>query len=536
MNRKTVVVILGLAVLGYSAQAAQWQYKNNYFVSQTQSRAYSATAEDPIGARDGAMDGYISQDPYYANSSTSSTIYDPNYADGSGYSYGSQYTSGLGLQELSLYLNASSSSDSESMNCFAEGSGRTVTGESGGTDGIFFMIMPSAGENFGDLVRVRLSWYAYVNGEGDSTVITNGGGRPRITISRTLLGSEQELWGRDGVNLHDPNTPIYYYDNENTAFTARIGDTIGVYMGASASSQFSGAYSRAEVNLNLSLTLRSVTPSNPADLNSDGKVDMADLAIFAANWLWQAQWPNYHDTCDTAIEAALNTLYQGDTSQTDTGSIWYRFTPAEDGVYNFNLCGMGYFQLYLYDDCGGAEIGYSGMTCYEGRPFSVHLAAGHPYYIAIYGNGGQSGTYEFLIDNTPIAAPANDDCANAIPVEANGEVHGQTWGATGSDISSCVNGDSMDVWYLFTAPSDDSYVFQVYPYNHFMMGAVGLYETCAGTELLCASFPMEEGPGHQGGGWPTLQMTAGQTILIRVASIPGYEGYFGMYVYPQTVN
>ncbi|MBM4104515.1 MAG: hypothetical protein FJ263_10825 [Planctomycetes bacterium] len=64
MNRKAVVMIVGLAVLGYSVQAAQWQYKNNYLVSQVQSRAYSATAEDPIGARGGAMAGSIYQDPY----------------------------------------------------------------------------------------------------------------------------------------------------------------------------------------------------------------------------------------------------------------------------------------------------------------------------------------------------------------------------------------------------------------------------------------------------------------------------------------
>jgi hypothetical protein len=555
MNRKAVVVILGLAVLGYSAQAAQWQYKNNYFVSQAQSRAYSAIAEDPIGAREGAMASYVSQDPSYAYSSTTSTIYDPSYTYGSGNSYGYLYytstasasppdasksnASQSGLQQLTVYLTASSSGSSESMDCFAEGSGRTVTGEAGGTDGIFFIIMPDAGENFGDLVRVQVLWNAYANAAGDSIIETNGGdGKPRITISRTLLGSEQELWGRDGVSLHDPNfMSVNYYDDENTTFTARIGDTIGIYMGTSASSQFSGVYSQASVNLNLSLTLKTVMPGNPADLNADGSVDMQDLSVFADNCLWQAKWPNYHDTCATAIEAALNTLYEGDTGPTDTGYVWYRFTPAEDGVYNFNLCGMKYIQMYLYDDCGGADIGYSGLTCYEGLPLRIHLTAGHPYYIAIYGGSGSSNLYEFSIDNTPITAPVNDDCTNAIPVEANGEVYGQTWSATGSDISSCVNGDSMDVWYLFTAPSDGSYVFQVYPNNQFMAGSVSLYETdplgCAGTELLCSSFPMEEGPDHQGGGWPTLSMTAGQAILIRVASAPGHEGYFGMYIYPQ---
>jgi hypothetical protein len=529
MNRKAVVVILGLAVLGYSAQAAQWQYKNNYFISQTQTRAYSATAENPAGARDGAMASNILQDPSYSYSSMTSPINDPNYAYGNGYSYGYQSTADSGI---SIYMYASSVGYSESMDCFAEGSGRTVTGENGGTDGIFFVIMPNAGENFGDLVRVRLSWYAYANGDGDSTVITNGGGRPRIAVSRTLSGSEQELWGRDGVNLH--NTSIYYNDSEDTAFVARVGDTIGIYMGVSASSQFSGTYSGANVSMNLSLTLKSVVPGNPADLNGDGKVDMADLAIFAANWLWQAQLPNYHDTCDTAIEATLNTVYDGDTGPTDTGYIWYRFTPAEDGVYNFNLCGKGFLQLYLYDDCGGANIGYSGLTCYEGLPFRIHLTAGHPYYIALYGGSGSSNPYVFSIDNTPIPAPANDDCANAIVID-QGEVRGQTWGATGSDVSSCVDGDSMDVWYLFTAPSDGSYVFQIHPYyGSSIAGAVSLYETdpqgCAGTELLCSSFP---GQGGEGGIPLTLSMTAGQTVLIRVASTPGHEGLFGMYVYPQ---
>jgi hypothetical protein len=486
------------------------------------------------------MASNIYQDPYSSYYSyTASQILDPNYAYGSGYSYGQQYTTGSGLQELYLYLYASSVGESASMNCFAEGSGRTVTGENGGTDGIFFMIMPNAGENFGDLVRVRLSLYAYANGDGDSTIITNGGGRPRITISRTVLGSEQELWGRDGVNLHDPNTSIYYNDKDDAIFVARIGDTIGIYMGASAISQFSGTYSGANVSLNLSLTLKSVTPGNPADLNGDGKVDMADLAILAANWLWQAEFPNYHDTCDTALEALLNTTYSGDTSLTDTGRVWYRFTPAEDGFYNFNLCGPNYLQQYIYDDCGGAEIGYSGWTC-SSPPLRIHLTAGHPYYIAIYDGSGSSNPYEFSIDNTPIAPPANDDCVNAIPVETNSEVQGQTWSATGSNISSCVDGDSMDVWYLFTAPNDGSYVFQVFPNNNVMAGSVSLYETgCAGKELLCASFPMEgqgndQGQGQSqspGGGWPTLSMTTGQTILIRVASAPGHEGYFEMFVY-----
>ena len=50
------------------------------------------------------------------------------------------------------------------------------------------------------------------------------------------------------------------------------------------------------------------------------------------------------------------------------------------------------------------------------------------------------------------AAPANDDCSQAIELSLNIPYQGTTVGATGGTMSSCSYYDFYDVWYSFTAP------------------------------------------------------------------------------------
>ncbi len=136
----------------------------------------------------------------------------------------------------------------------------------------------------------------------------------------------------------------------------------------------------AVVLLNATFSFGAFHPSQ-ADLNNDGKVDLADLAEFASAWLWES-------TCETAIETELWTHYTRKT----TTHYWYLFTPDLSISYMLKLEGDGY-TASLFDNCGGAFLGDTGQS-----GWLVHLlAADQTYYIQVENTDAATENFDLFI-------------------------------------------------------------------------------------------------------------------------------------------
>lgn len=120
-----------------------------------------------------------------------------------------------------------------------------------------------------------------------------------------------------------------------------------------------------------------------ADLNDDGKVDIADLAEFAGAWLWES-------TCQTAIPVEFNTH----TVRTAETSYWYVFTPEYTMYYSISLCvGSDGYTASIYDDCAQAPIADTS----EGCRVDVQMVAGQSYYIRVEKTSPATGDFDLYI-------------------------------------------------------------------------------------------------------------------------------------------
>lgn len=238
-------------------------------------------------------------------------------------------------------------------------------------------------------------------------------------------------------------------------------------------------------------------------------------------------------------DATLNTpgcftgaLYEG----------WYSFTitsgpssvTVSAGGYTSNGNGGGArdigFQVFQGGTCtGGTLTGATSLGCINATGNGgtetqtlTNLANG-TYYIAAYSlNNGTIPDADICvtgIDNPP----ANDDCANAIPlaVGTNGicvEVTGTNAGATASGVAapSCGGYLGGDVWYSITVPASGEVTFGT---DYAATGSLtdldmAIYSgTCGSlTEIACDDF---SGTGVM----PNISatgLTPGSTVYIRV--------------------
>ncbi|MBX9736849.1 MAG: hypothetical protein K2X32_07980 [Phycisphaerales bacterium] len=128
------------------------------------------------------------------------------------------------------------------------------------------------------------------------------------------------------------------------------------------------------------------------------------------------------------------------------------------------------------------------------------------------------------------AAPANDNCANAIPISNTlggpSIVLGSLSGAfpTPGLINPCGSSAfSPDVWYAYTPVCSGPYRFQTSGFDTVL----ALYDTCGGTALFCD----DDGGTNQGSQINTT-LVEGQTILVRVSGFANRSGDFTLGIQP----
>jgi len=118
----------------------------------------------------------------------------------------------------------------------------------------------------------------------------------------------------------------------------------------------------------------------------------------------------------------------------------------------------------------------------------------------------------------------HDECANAIPVQANEPYDGSTEYATGTDTSSCSYNDTNDVWHSFTPKFN-------YEYTISLCGSafdttLSVFDDCNGTELACNDDTDQEVCPSKLDSQLTMPLVKDSTYFIRIA---GYNKDTGDY-------
>jgi hypothetical protein len=175
------------------------------------------------------------------------------------------------------------------------------------------------------------------------------------------------------------------------------------------------------------------------------------------------------DTCATAGQIVVNGSYPFDTTGASGNdpcfagppTVWYSFTPPEDGIMSAELCGSSFntwLTAYVGAPCEllscGNLYGENTETCDDDASLILPVTGGQTYYLSINGDGltdfgAGELTFAFL-PGTPTVV-AGDDCETAGVITGPGLYPFDTTGASGND--PCFEGPPT-VFYSFTAPTD----------------------------------------------------------------------------------
>ncbi|HEX2836650.1 MAG TPA: choice-of-anchor X domain-containing protein [Phycisphaerales bacterium] len=115
----------------------------------------------------------------------------------------------------------------------------------------------------------------------------------------------------------------------------------------------------------------------------------------------------------------------------------------------------------------------------------------------------------------PPAAPANNECVDAVVLTTSAPAIGTTYGATGTDISTC-DDTTWDVWYSYTPDQSGTVHVDVARLSGLETPALAAYTTCppaADTNTACMNIPVQ-------GAANALEFSgaSGTTYYIRVAT------------------
>ena len=233
------------------------------------------------------------------------------------------------------------------------------------------------------------------------------------------------------------------------------------------------------------------------------------------------------DSAVTTIPVECGGVF-GDEIRRD---VWFEFRADRTGFMRLSTCpalGSGAFSefdpiLVLRDAvtlqsivCNDEALGCGGYATLEfptivGERYLVQLG-GHDFEIG-------NGAIRVIEVGTPVSAPANDVCAGAsnVSVPPKGESIAFDLLGAGASVATC-GSDLADVW------------FQVGP---FEVGGVATLSACSDDApvLLEAGIGSCDDPrgcseadACEAGGGLEIAVEAGQSILVRVASLARVEG------------
>ncbi|MBN2844106.1 MAG: hypothetical protein JXM68_13550, partial [Sedimentisphaerales bacterium] len=172
----------------------------------------------------------------------------------------------------------------------------------------------------------------------------------------------------------------------------------------------------------------------------------------------------------------INTPYDaiGDNKKPiDSKGLWYTMTAEKTGFVHMSTCSSGFdTTLAVFaepNDVYNANKNFfttnflacnddsmvSDPECFYSSELDVYMEKGHEYLIRVGGYNYESGDFDLFINYCDLAA--NDQPAGAVNLMLNSPVAGNIVNASGTDITTDVNGDMLDLWYMFTPAADGDY-------------------------------------------------------------------------------
>ncbi len=262
--------------------------------------------------------------------------------------------------------------------------------------------------------------------------------------------------------------------------------------------------------------------------------------------------PPANDDCDDAVSASLG-VTMGTTrgasgalnlntcgGSADSNDVYFAFTASNTRRYRFSVCSEQFDAVVsVHSACPAStlqtfQIG-SGCATSSNPPMlgcsnrgavtNVGLNAGQTAFVRVAGAADQSGTgspfvgfgtFELRIEEVAFARPANDECEDALDLNAEALpfVHAVEGRGAFNDVDpgSCNSGAANEgyfgVWYRYTAPATGILVVSEQSVSDV---TIGIWDATAcndlGTSIRCSDNETA-----------VERVTAGRTYFIMVSS------------------
>jgi hypothetical protein len=300
-------------------------------------------------------------------------------------------------------------------------------------------------------------WFTYTATCTGNATITLCGQTPTVTLDTVLqvftatstCGTLTQLACNDQGPCGNPSEVTFPVTSGST-YRVRLG-SFSTILGSSG-------------NLTVSCAAPPPPPANDTCANAV-VIGSVPYTAPAASVAGQSATADVDVTCNTG--SALST----------TAGVWFTYTPALTGSLNLTQTSANDTVVAVFTGGCGSPV---QIACSDPNSLSVPVTAGVQYWILVgmWGTVNPTTNYGLTVDLA--VPPANDTCANAIPLTLNTPVAGTTAGATNDyqlsgatafqglgHLTSTAPG--RDVVYSFTAPAAGTYSFRV---NNYAQNAV----------------------------------------------------------------
>lgn len=255
------------------------------------------------------------------------------------------------------------------------------------------------------------------------------------------------------------------------------GGLAGLSCGCPADFDSNGAIDGADL-----AALLGAWGSSANDLDGNGTTDAADLSIVLGSWGPCVSVPA-NDLCENALpifegETAFCTIGAGTEAppyspssgcaefgfSSMTADIWYSFIAPEAGEVTLSTCGVTWDTRLAVYTTGGAQVAECPISqlsdseivacnddsagCGGGSLVSFQTVAGQEYKIRVGGYWSWSGEGTLHLDFDPLGAVCNEAIDLGITFSEFLEGSTLIYDA-GEDQSPCGLGDTTAKWYMF---------------------------------------------------------------------------------------
>ena len=175
------------------------------------------------------------------------------------------------------------------------------------------------------------------------------------------------------------------------------------------------------------------------------------------------------------------------------------------------------FEIYE-DSCTGNRFKCIAPSQVYVNYFNTDFVIGRTYYIRVVNPSNTITTAGFNICVQALPKPANDACANATELNPTANCVTSSGTFSGALLEgtapSCANSASQDVWYRFTATSQNMSINITRPTTNYQISyAFEIYEdSCNGNLLQCIA------PGFNAVTYSGNSLVIGRTYYVRVVN------------------